>query len=95
MKALYDAGYVENQTVTGVLTKLATVTKVADRPINSRDLEITLGILNMTVLYNKKYKNFKATNEKARKSFIKTSSNLLDPLNAKTWQSLEKVKITL
>ena len=92
METLYRGGNVGNQTVTGVLTKLSTVTKVEDRPIYGRDLKSALGILNMTVLYKKKHNQSSATVEKARKSFMDVASNLLDPLNAEIWQGLGKVK---
>ena len=89
------SGNSSNQTINGILDKLAVLTQPEEGPVHDRDLKTAVTILNKTLEYNSNQKNTAAVDKNNRQNFINVASNLLNPLNIGAWQHLRKVlKIT-
>ena len=60
------SGNSSNQTITGILDKLAALTQPEEPPIKDRDLKTAVTILNKTLDYNSNQKNTAAIDKNNR-----------------------------
>ena len=62
------------------------------KPAFGGDLEISVNILEKTLKFNKDNKERAVVGDEIRDHFVGVASNLVDPVNTRTWRRLQKVR---